>query len=94
MRKLLDGLYGATAAIAAVFMVGLLVMVLLSILGRQLHFHLPVGALLHVGGEAFEELGHVVRRRHLVGDAHHHGLRCGDARDREGGEGGDETGHR
>jgi TRAP-type C4-dicarboxylate transport system permease small subunit len=41
MRKLLDATYDAAAALAALSMVGLLGMVLLSILGRQLHFHLP-----------------------------------------------------
>ena len=41
MRRFLDALYDGAAALAAVFMVLLLVMVLLSILGRQLHFHLP-----------------------------------------------------
>ena len=41
MRKTLDLLYMSAAALAALFMVGLLVMVLLSILGRQLHFNIP-----------------------------------------------------
>ena len=41
MRKLLDGLYDGAAWLAALAMVGLLVMVLLSILGRQLNFNLP-----------------------------------------------------
>lgn len=41
MRKLLDGLYNSAAALAALFMVGLLAMVLLSIVSRQLHFHVP-----------------------------------------------------
>ncbi len=41
MRRLLDAIYDGAAGLAAVFMVGLLVMVLLSVLGRQLHFHLP-----------------------------------------------------
>ena len=41
MRRLLDALYDGAAALAAVFMVLLLVMVLASILGRQLHFNLP-----------------------------------------------------
>ena len=41
MRRALDALYDGAAALAAVFMVGLLAMVLLSVLGRQLHFHLP-----------------------------------------------------
>ena len=41
MRKLLDTLYDSAAALAALFLVGLLLMVLLSIFGRQLHFHVP-----------------------------------------------------
>ncbi len=41
MRRLLNALYDGAAALAAVFMVLLLVMVMLSILGRQLHFNLP-----------------------------------------------------
>lgn len=39
MRRLLDGLYDAAAWLAAAAMVGVLVMVLLSILSRQLGFH-------------------------------------------------------
>jgi TRAP-type C4-dicarboxylate transport system permease small subunit len=35
MRKALNALYDGAAAVAALFMVGLLVMVLLSITGRQ-----------------------------------------------------------
>ena len=41
MRRFLDALYDGAAALAALFMVLLLVMVMLSILGRQLHFNLP-----------------------------------------------------
>ena len=41
MRRLLDGLYDGAAALAALFMVLLLVMVLLSIVSRQLHFNVP-----------------------------------------------------
>ena len=41
MRRLLDGLYDACAWVAALGMVGVLVMVLASVLGRLLHFHLP-----------------------------------------------------
>jgi TRAP-type C4-dicarboxylate transport system permease small subunit len=39
MRQLLDKLYTSAAALAALFMVGLLLMVLLSIASRQLGFH-------------------------------------------------------
>jgi len=41
LRRCLDALYDGAAALAALFMVLLLVMVLLSIVGRQLHFNLP-----------------------------------------------------
>lgn len=41
LRRGLDALYDASAALAAVFMVGLLVAVLLSIVSRQLHFNVP-----------------------------------------------------
>lgn len=41
MRRLLDGLYDACAWAAALGMVGVLLMVLASVLGRLLHFHLP-----------------------------------------------------
>ena len=41
VRRALDALYDGAAALAALFMVGLLAMVLLSIVGRQAGFHLP-----------------------------------------------------
>jgi TRAP-type C4-dicarboxylate transport system permease small subunit len=41
VRTFLNRLYDAAGALAAVFMLLLLVMVLLSVLGRQLHFHVP-----------------------------------------------------
>jgi TRAP-type C4-dicarboxylate transport system permease small subunit len=41
MRRFLDALYDAAAALGALFMVLLLVMVLLSIVSRQLHFNVP-----------------------------------------------------
>ena len=41
MRKALDALYDSAAALAALFIIGLLAMVLTSILGRQLHFNVP-----------------------------------------------------
>ena len=40
IRRTLDALYDGAAALAALFMVALLVMVMTSILGRQLHFNL------------------------------------------------------
>ena len=41
MRRTLDALYDGCAWLAAVFMIGVLVMVLLSVLGRQFQFHVP-----------------------------------------------------
>ncbi|MBU1359446.1 MAG: TRAP transporter small permease [Gammaproteobacteria bacterium] len=65
MRRTLDLLYDGAAALAAVFMVGLLVMVLLSIVGRQLHFNLP-GIDAYAGylmaGCGFLALAHTLKR--------------------------------
>src|SRR5665647_3907239 len=65
MRKLLDGIYNSAAALAALFMVGLLVMVLLSIVSRQLHFHVP-GTDAYAGylmaGSGFLALAHTLKR--------------------------------
>lgn len=41
LRRALNAIYGAAAALAALFMVLLLVMVMLSIMSRQLHFNVP-----------------------------------------------------
>lgn len=65
LRRLLDGLYDAAAALAALCMVGLLAMVLLAILGRQLHFDLQgsdayAGYLMAASG--FLALAHTFRR--------------------------------
>ena len=65
MRKLLDGLYDGAAWLAALAMVGLLVMVLLSILGRQLNFNLPgtdayAGYLMAAAG--FLALAHTLKK--------------------------------
>jgi TRAP-type C4-dicarboxylate transport system permease small subunit len=64
-RRLLDGLYDGAAALAAVFMVLLLVMVMLSILGRQLHFNVPgvdayAGYMMAAAG--FLALAHTLKR--------------------------------
>ena len=64
MRKLLDALYLSAAALAALFMVGLLVMVLLSILSRQFNFHVPgtdayAGYLMAASG--FLALAHTLK---------------------------------
>ena len=50
MRKLLDALYDGAAWLAALFMIGVLVMVLLSVLGRLLHGD---PCVLSTGGGAF-----------------------------------------
>lgn len=41
MRRFLDGLYDAAAWLAALAMIGVLAMVLLSIVSRQVGFHVP-----------------------------------------------------
>jgi TRAP-type C4-dicarboxylate transport system permease small subunit len=65
VRKLLDHLYDSTAALAALFLVGLLAMVLLSIVSRQLNFHVPgtdayAGYLMASSG--FLALAHTLKR--------------------------------
>ncbi|MEZ5717874.1 MAG: TRAP transporter small permease subunit [Burkholderiaceae bacterium] len=65
MRRLLDALYDSAAALAALFMVALLGMVLLSIASRQLHFHVP-GTDAYAGylmaGAGFLALAHTLKR--------------------------------
>jgi TRAP-type C4-dicarboxylate transport system permease small subunit len=65
MRRLLDGLYDGAAWLAALCMVGLLLMVLLSIVSRQLHIHVPgtdayAGYLMAAAG--FLALAHTLKR--------------------------------
>ena len=65
VRRFLDTLYDGAAALAALFMVLLLVMVMLSILGRQLHFNLPgvdayAGYMMAAAG--FLALAHTLKR--------------------------------
>lgn len=65
MRRALDALYDGAAALAALCMVGLLVTVLLSIVSRQLGFHLPgldayAGYLMAAAG--FLALAHTLKR--------------------------------
>lgn len=65
MRRFLDFVYDGAAAVAALFMVGLLGMVLLSILSRQLHFHVPgtdayAGYMMAAAG--FLALAHTLKR--------------------------------
>lgn len=64
MRKLLDAIYNSAAALAALFLVGVLVMVLLSILGRQFHMYVPgtdayAGYLMAASG--FLALAHTLK---------------------------------
>jgi len=65
MRRSLDALYDGAAWLAALMMVGLLVMVLLSISGRLLHFHVP-GTDAYAGylmaGAGFLALAHTLKR--------------------------------
>ncbi len=65
MRRALDALYDGAAWLAALCMVGLLVMVLLSVAGRQLHFNVPgtdayAGYLMAAAG--FLALAHTLKR--------------------------------
>ncbi len=65
MRKALDALYDAAAGLAALFMVGLLLAVLTSILARQLHFNVP-GIDAYAGylmaGAGFLALAHTLKK--------------------------------
>jgi TRAP-type C4-dicarboxylate transport system permease small subunit len=65
MRRLLDALYQSAAWLAALFMVGVLLMVLLSIISRLLHFYVP-GTDAYAGyamaGAGFLALAHTLKR--------------------------------
>jgi len=65
MRRALDALYDACAALAALCMVALLVMVMLGIVSRLLHFHVP-GTDAYAGylmaGAGFLALAHTLKR--------------------------------
>jgi TRAP-type C4-dicarboxylate transport system permease small subunit len=65
MRRFLDTLYEGAAWLAALFMVGLLVMVLLSVVSRLLHFHVP-GTDAYAGylmaGAGFLALAHTLKK--------------------------------
>jgi TRAP-type C4-dicarboxylate transport system permease small subunit len=68
-RRLLDGLYDGAAGLAALCMVGLLAMVLLSVLGRQFHFNLQgsdayAGYLMAASG--FLALAHTLKRNEHI----------------------------
>ena len=65
MRRFLDGLYDGAAWLAALCMVGLLAMVLLGIVSRLAHFHVPgtdayAGYLMAAAG--FLALAHTLKR--------------------------------
>ena len=65
MRRWLDGLYDGAAALAALCLVALLVMVMLGVAGRLLHFHLPgtdayAGYMMAAAG--FLALAHTLKR--------------------------------
>jgi TRAP-type C4-dicarboxylate transport system permease small subunit len=65
LRRALDALYDGAAWLAALCMIGLLLMVLLSIVSRQLHFHVPgtdayAGYLMAASG--FLALAHTLKR--------------------------------
>jgi TRAP-type C4-dicarboxylate transport system permease small subunit len=65
MRKALDALYDGAAAVAGLFMVALLVMVMLSVVGRQINFYVP-GTDAYAGylmaGSGFLALAHTLKR--------------------------------
>ncbi len=65
MRRFLDAIYLSAAALAALFMVGLLAMVLLSIISRQFQFHVP-GTDAYAGyfmaASGFLALAHTLKR--------------------------------
>jgi TRAP-type C4-dicarboxylate transport system permease small subunit len=64
MRKILDALYTGSAWLAALFMIGVLVMVLLSMLGRMFQFYIP-GTDAYAGyamaGAGFLALAHTLK---------------------------------
>lgn len=65
LRRALDALYGAAGRLAALFLVGTLVMVLTGIAGRLLHFHVP-GTDAYAGycmaAAGFLALAHTLKR--------------------------------
>src|SRR3954463_3270648 len=69
MRRLLDFLYDATAWLAALAMIGVLAMVLLSIVSRQVGFHVP-GTDAYAGyamaAAGFLALAHTLKRNEHI----------------------------
>ena len=69
MRKALEGLYDGAAWLAALMMIGVLIMVLIGILGRQFNFYVP-GTDAYAGylmaGSGFLALAHTFRRNEHI----------------------------
>ena len=69
MRKALEGVYDGAAWLAALMMIGVLVMVLIGILGRQFDFYVP-GTDAYAGylmaGSGFLALAHTFRRNEHI----------------------------
>ena len=69
MRKSLDALYDGAGWLAALFMIGVLLMVLLSIVSRLLHFYVP-GTDAYAGyamaGAGFLALAHTLKRNEHI----------------------------
>ena len=69
MRRALEFVYAAAAWLAALAMVGVLMMVLLSIVSRLLHFHVP-GTDAYAGyamaGAGFLALAHTLKRNEHI----------------------------
>lgn len=69
MRRMLDFLYDASAWLAALAMVGVLLMVLLSIVSRQVGFHVP-GTDAYAGycmaAAGFLSLAHTLKRNEHI----------------------------
>ena len=69
MRRTLNALYDGCAWLAAVFMIGVLIMVLLSVLGRQFNFHVP-GTDAYAGyamaAAGFLALAHTLKRNEHI----------------------------
>lgn len=69
MRRFLDGLYDAAAWLAALAMIGVLAMVLLSIVSRQAGFHVP-GTDAYAGytmaAAGFLALAHTLKRNEHI----------------------------
>jgi len=65
VRRALDALYDGAAWLAALFMIALLVSVLLSVLGRELHFHVrgtDAYAGYFMAAAGFLALAHTLKR--------------------------------